>query len=119
MVVVGLTLTRQHPFENPNYFTNMVEAISQVRYSYCIDFCIRILYQNEKTCLCNIWRNDIVFFTVCNSNNVYFEMHGNPEIARMGIQQNTGAMEGKEVRFGPAASAYWSIVTTINIHTVL
>jgi potassium-transporting ATPase potassium-binding subunit len=31
----------------------------------------------------------------------------------MGVMQTTGAMEGKEVRFGPAASAYWSIVTTI------
>jgi K+-transporting ATPase ATPase A chain len=31
----------------------------------------------------------------------------------MGVTQATGAMEGKEVRFGPAASGYWSIVTTI------
>jgi potassium-transporting ATPase potassium-binding subunit len=41
------------------------------------------------------------------------ELHGSPAIERMGIAQTTGAMEGKEVRFGPAASAYWSIVTTI------
>jgi K+-transporting ATPase ATPase A chain len=41
------------------------------------------------------------------------EVHGNPAIAQMGISQPTGAMEGKEVRFGPLASAYWSIVTTI------
>jgi potassium-transporting ATPase potassium-binding subunit len=41
------------------------------------------------------------------------EMHGNPLIAKMGVAQPTGAMEGKEVRFGPAASGYWSIVTTI------
>ena len=31
----------------------------------------------------------------------------------MGISQPGGAMEGKEVRFGPAASAYWSITTTV------
>jgi potassium-transporting ATPase potassium-binding subunit len=31
----------------------------------------------------------------------------------MGILQSTGAMEGKEVRFGPAASGYWSTMTTI------
>jgi K+-transporting ATPase ATPase A chain len=41
------------------------------------------------------------------------EIKGNPEIARMGIAQPAGAMEGKEVRFGPAASGYWSIMTTI------
>jgi K+-transporting ATPase ATPase A chain len=44
---------------------------------------------------------------------VITEMHGNPEIAKMGVAQASGAMEGKEVRFGPAASGYWSIVTTI------
>src|SRR6185369_12476994 len=33
--------------------------------------------------------------------------------ARLGVMQATGAMEGKEVRFGPAISGYWSIVTTI------
>jgi K+-transporting ATPase ATPase A chain len=41
------------------------------------------------------------------------EMKGNPAISHMGISQNVGSMEGKEVRFGVPASAYWSIVTTI------
>jgi len=41
------------------------------------------------------------------------EINGNPAIAKMGISQPTGAMEGKEVRFGPANTAYWNIVTTI------
>ena len=41
------------------------------------------------------------------------EMKGNPLIARMGIDMSSGAMEGKEVRFGAAASGYWSILTTV------
>ena len=41
------------------------------------------------------------------------EMAGNPAISRMGINQSAGAMEGKEVRFGTPASAYWSIATTV------
>jgi K+-transporting ATPase ATPase A chain len=44
---------------------------------------------------------------------VISEVNGNPALTRMGISQATGAMEGKEVRFGPAATAYWSIVTTV------
>jgi len=44
---------------------------------------------------------------------VYYEMHGNPAIAQMGADQSLGAMEGKEVRFGAAASAYWSITNTV------
>ena len=35
------------------------------------------------------------------------------EIAKMGITQPLGSMEGKEVRFGPAASAYWAVTTTV------
>ena len=44
--------------------------------------------------------------------SVYFEMNGNSAISEMGIQQQMGSMEGKEVRFGSAASAYWAINTT-------
>jgi K+-transporting ATPase ATPase A chain len=44
--------------------------------------------------------------------SIVSEMNGNPAIAQMGIQQNMGSMEGKEVRFGPAASAYWAVNTT-------
>ena len=43
---------------------------------------------------------------------VYYEMNGNPSITQMTIDQNMGSMEGKEVRFGSAASAYWAINTT-------
>ncbi len=39
---------------------------------------------------------------------VYYEMQGNPAIAKMGVDMTSGAMEGKEIRFGAA-----SIVTTI------
>ena len=41
------------------------------------------------------------------------ETGGNPAIAHMGISQPGGSMEGKEVRFGAAASAYWGITTTV------
>ena len=44
--------------------------------------------------------------------SVYFEMQGNPAITKMGINQHLGSMEGKEIRFGSAASAYWGITTT-------
>lgn len=44
--------------------------------------------------------------------SIYFEMQGSSTIANMGICQNMGSMEGKEVRFGSGASAYWAINTT-------
>jgi len=33
------------------------------------------------------------------------EFAGNPAIAAMGVDQSTGSMEGKEVRFGAALTA--------------
>jgi K+-transporting ATPase ATPase A chain len=45
--------------------------------------------------------------------SVYLEMKGNTAISSMGISQQLGSMEGKEVRFGSAASAYWGITTTV------
>ena len=44
---------------------------------------------------------------------IALEMKGNPAIARMGIDQSLGSMEGKEIRLGSAASAYWGITTTV------
>jgi K+-transporting ATPase ATPase A chain len=41
------------------------------------------------------------------------ETGGSSAIAKMGVQQATGAMEGKEVRIGPMATGYWSTLTTI------
>ena len=41
------------------------------------------------------------------------EMGGNPEIAQLGIAQPNGSMEGKEVRFGSAATALWAMTTTV------
>jgi K+-transporting ATPase ATPase A chain len=40
------------------------------------------------------------------------EAGGNPAIARMGVDQSTGSMEGKEVRVGAALSALWAVTTT-------
>ena len=37
------------------------------------------------------------------------EFGGNPAIDRMGVDQSTGSMEGKEVRFGAGLSALWAV----------
>ena len=41
------------------------------------------------------------------------ESGGNPAIAAMGVDQSTGSMEGKEVRFGAGLSALWAVTTTV------
>ena len=100
-----------HPFENPNYFTNIVELISIVLISMASIFALGF-YINKKRFTYVIFGVMSFFFVLFCINNLYFEMKGNPEIGRMGIDQKIGSMEGKEVRFGAASTAYWSVITT-------
>jgi K+-transporting ATPase ATPase A chain len=52
-----------------------------------------------------------LFITFC-CLNIYFETKGNPAIDHLGVAQHLGSMEGKEVRLGSAATAFWSVATT-------
>ena len=101
-----------HPLENPNYFTNMLEVIAQVLIPVAMIFALGFYIKRKKFAYV-IFGVMTVGLLCLLIPTVITEIHGNPEIAKMGVAQATGAMEGKEVRFGPAASGYWSIVTTI------
>ncbi|RFZ82681.1 potassium-transporting ATPase subunit KdpA [Mucilaginibacter terrenus] len=101
-----------HPLENPNYFTNMVEIISQMIIPIAMILAFGYFIGRKKLG----W----VIFTVMMLGvlmlmipSVTSELGGNPDLSKMGITQASGAMEGKEVRFGPAATAYWSTLTTV------
>jgi K+-transporting ATPase ATPase A chain len=100
------------PFENPNYFTNMVEDISIVLIPIAMVFTLGFILKRKRLAWV-IFAVMTVGFLCFLIPSVYFEMKGNPSITQMGITQNLGSMEGKEVRFGPAASAYWGITTTV------
>ncbi|SMO54295.1 potassium-transporting ATPase subunit KdpA [Solitalea koreensis] len=100
-----------HPFENPNYLTNAAESISILLIPIALVFALGY-YLNRKKFAYVIFGIMTLFFLTFVSINVHYETAGNPAIAKMGISEPTGSMEGKEVRIGPAASAYWSIATT-------
>lgn len=101
-----------HPFENPNYFTNMVEMIAQVLIPIALLFAMGH-YLNRKKMAYVIFGVMTFGMLTLLVPTIMAETKGNPAIAELGIKQTMGSMEGKEVRFGSAASAYWSIVTTI------
>lgn len=101
-----------HPFENPNYFTNMVEMVAQMLIPFAMIFALGF-YLNRRKLSWMIFSVMTIGFLVLTVPTVIAEMNGNPEIAKMGINMSNGATEGKEVRFGAAASGYWSIATTV------
>jgi K+-transporting ATPase ATPase A chain len=100
-----------HPLENPNYFTNIIETISIILIPIALVFALGF-YLNRKKLAYVIFGVMTFLFLLFVSINVYYETKGNPEIDRMGIAQHIGSMEGKEVRLGAAATAFWSVATT-------
>lgn len=101
-----------HPFENPNYFTNIVETVSIMLIPIAMVFAMGYVLRRKKLAW-TIFGVMTVGFLLLLTPTVINEINGNPAIEKMGIAQNFGSMEGKEVRFGPAASAYWAINTTV------
>jgi K+-transporting ATPase ATPase A chain len=100
-----------HPLENPNAFTNILENISILLIPIALLFALGYLLKKRRFA----WMILAVMtlgFLLLLLPSVYQESAGNPAIARMGITQPLGSMEGKEVRFGPQASAFWAISTT-------
>lgn len=100
-----------HPLENPDYLTNMVECISIMLLPMALIFSIGFYTQRKKLSYC-IFGVMLAAYVTTTAISVQQEMKGNPRIEAMGIAQENGAMEGKEVRFGAEASALWSVTTT-------
>jgi K+-transporting ATPase ATPase A chain len=101
-----------HPLESPNYLTNMVEMIAQMIIPIAMIFALGF-FINRKRFAWMIYGVMTIGFLMLVIPTIITELGGSPAIAQLGVGQPTGAMEGKEVRFGTLASAYWSIATTI------
>lgn len=101
-----------HPLENPNSFTNALELIAQLLIPLALLFAFGY-YINRKKLAFIILGVMTIGFLCLAIPTVLQEVKGSPTIAQLGVSQPTGAMEGKEVRFGPAVSGFWSIATTV------
>lgn len=101
-----------HPLENPNYITNMTEMVTQMIIPFALVFALGF-YLNKRKLSWVIFTVMTVGFLALTIPNVVNETGGNPLITQMGTDSSLGAMEGKEIRFGSAASGYWSIATTV------
>ena len=100
-----------HPLENPNYLTNIVESVSIILIPIAMIFALGYVLKRTKLAWV-IYGVMTVGFLCLLIPTIMSEMNGNPALAHLGITQPMGSMEGKEVRFGAAASANWAIYTT-------
>ncbi|WP_430612763.1 potassium-transporting ATPase subunit KdpA [Flavobacterium sp. JP2137] len=101
-----------HPFENPNYTTNMVEMIAQLLIPFAMVFAFGYYIKRRRFSLMMFGVMTVGFLCLLLPT-LAMETAGNPAIANMGINMDAGAMEGKESRIGAAATGFWNIATTV------
>ena len=101
-----------HPFENPNFLTFIVHTIIVLLLP--VAFIIFIgKYLNRKKFSKMLFGVMIAGFLLTAIPIVWSEMKGNDHVASMGISQQMGNMEGKEVRYGSFYSAFYSAVNSV------
>mgnify|MGYP000313458649 FL=1 len=101
-----------HPLENPTYLSNMVECCSILILPMAMVFAFGF-YMKRRRLGYSIYCVMLAAFLIGVCVNVPAEMKGNPRMDAMGIAQDNGAMEGKEVRLGAGATGLWSVATTV------
>ncbi len=101
-----------HPLENPTFLTNAVEngAIVLIPIAMALAFGYYLRRPRLGWMVFGVMTAGYLLLQV---PTVYLEMHGNPAITHMGVDQSLGSLEGKEMRFGAPASALWAIQTTV------
>ena len=98
-----------HPFENPRDWINMIQMLSIFVIGFGLTWLFGKAVGNTRQGWAILSAMSILFLagvSVC----YWQEAAGNPVLHQLGV---AGAnMEGKEVRFGAAASALFAVVTT-------
>ena len=100
-----------HPFENPTPLSNLVETWSILAIPMAMVWALGHIVGRRRLAVM-IFAVMLALYVPLVAFAVSQEAAGNPAIARMGVDQSTGSMEGKEVRFGAALTALWAVSTT-------
>lgn len=106
------------PFENPTVLSNIVEMLSMMLLpgACVVAFSLMVASRKKNTIFGKqglaIFSAMSILFLVGLVTVYIAEKTGNPFISELGITQELGSMEGKEMRFGVAQSALFTTVTT-------
>ena len=101
-----------HPYENPTPLSNFIETWSITIIPMSMVVMLGLMVARRKLAVV-IFATMLAIYLPMVAFGVAQEAAGNPAIAAMGVDQTTGSMEGKEVRFGAGLSALWAVTTTV------
>jgi len=112
-----LNANSAHPYENPNALSNLLEMLAILAIPAALTYTFGRMVGDTRQGWAVLAAMAILLVTLLTVT-VHSEQRGNPLIARLGVDQAAsttqagGNMEGKEARFGIAASALFATVTT-------
>jgi K+-transporting ATPase ATPase A chain len=106
-----------HPYENPTPLTGILETFAMFLIAFALTYTFgKMVGDTRQGWVLLITM--LILFVPLVLLAFHVEQHGNPLIAHEGVDQIASAvqaggnMEGKETRFGIAASALWAAVAT-------
>ena len=106
-----------HSFENPTTLSNILQMIAILLIPFALTYTFGKMVGDTRQGWA-LMLTMLLIFSALVALAFYSEQAGNPLVAKQGIDtassvlQSGGNMEGKETRFGIAASALFSAVTT-------
>jgi K+-transporting ATPase ATPase A chain len=112
-----LNANSAHPYENPTPLTNFLEMFAIFLIPFALTYTFGKMVGDTRQGWVILVAMLILFVSLLMVG-YYSEQHGNPLIAKQGIDQVASAtqaggnMEGKETRFGIAASTLFSAAAT-------
>jgi K+-transporting ATPase ATPase A chain len=101
-----------HPYENPTPISNFAETWSITIVPMAMVWTLGYMIGRRRLAVM-VFLTMLAVYLPMVTFGVAQEAGGNPAIAAMGVDQSTGSMEGKEVRFGAGLSALWGVTTTV------
>lgn len=101
-----------HPFENPTPLANLIETWSIAVIPMAMVWTLGYMVGRRRLAVM-IFSVMLAVYLPLTAMAVQQELAGNPAITAIGLDQSTGAMEGKDVRNGAALSALWAVTTTV------
>lgn len=99
-----------HPFENPNGLTNLVETIAMVVIPSALIYTYGLFAKNLRQAW-YVYGIVLALFIPLVALTAWGEFQGNSQVNAL-LGSAAANLEGKEVRFGWAQTALWSILTT-------
>ena len=101
-----------HPYENPTPLTNFIETWSIALIPMSMVWTLGHMVNRRRFAVV-VFAVMLALYLPMVVTAVASEAAGNPAIAAIGVDQSSGSMEGKEVRFGSGLSALWAVTTTV------